>query len=71
MPYISEQLGKVKSLKGYIVEVEFMGNLKPNINDILVCPKCKNSLNISNRKAICTSCKQEFNKKGNIWDFRI
>ena len=39
MPYISEQLGKVKSLKGYIVEVEFMGNLKPNINDILVLEK--------------------------------
>ena len=39
MPYISEQLGKVKSLKGYIVEAEFMGNLKPNINDILVLEK--------------------------------
>ncbi|KKP65986.1 MAG: hypothetical protein UR61_C0007G0006 [candidate division WS6 bacterium GW2011_GWE1_34_7] len=42
-----------------------------NLEDILVCPKCKHSLNISNKKAICVSCNKEFNKKDNIWDFRI
>ncbi|HLC93628.1 MAG TPA: F0F1 ATP synthase subunit beta [Patescibacteria group bacterium] len=34
-----ENIGKVKSLKGYIIEVEFVGENKPGINDIIVMEK--------------------------------
>ena len=42
-----------------------------NIEDILLCPKCKGDLNIIDKKAVCKGCKKEYYKKENIWDFRI
>ena len=45
-----------------------MGN---ELKDILVCPRCKEELNITEKKAVCTNCKKEYYKKENIWDFRI
>ena len=42
-----------------------------SIEEILVCPKCKSPLTFTNKEAVCKSCKQEYNKEGNIWDFRI
>jgi ubiquinone/menaquinone biosynthesis C-methylase UbiE len=41
------------------------------LEDILVCPKCKGTLNIQNTVAICKKCKSKYEKKSNIWDFRI
>lgn len=41
------------------------------LEDILVCPKCKDSLNFTKNKATCSSCREEFLKKDNIWDFRV
>ena len=42
-----------------------------NLEDILVCPNCKNNLLFKNDTAICSKCKKNYTKKENIWDFRI
>ncbi|MBI2357266.1 class I SAM-dependent methyltransferase [Candidatus Dojkabacteria bacterium] len=41
------------------------------LTDILVCPHCKADLRIESKKAVCTKCMMNFNKEGNIWDFRV
>jgi ubiquinone/menaquinone biosynthesis C-methylase UbiE len=41
------------------------------VEDLLVCPSCKNSLSFSNNRAICNTCKKTYHKKDNIWDYRI
>lgn len=42
------------------------------IEDILVCPKCKGTLDIIQTKtALCTKCSSEYFKKEGIWDFRV
>jgi len=46
-------------------------DLKENILDILVCPECKGNLSFNGVIAKCNSCKLEFEKKENIWDFRV
>ncbi|HRI05616.1 MAG TPA: methyltransferase domain-containing protein [Candidatus Dojkabacteria bacterium] len=44
----------------------------PNkLEDILVCPICKGDLKFSKETATCTSCNKTFEKKKNIWDFRV
>jgi ubiquinone/menaquinone biosynthesis C-methylase UbiE len=60
----------IKSIK----EIENEGskkNIGNRVDDILVCPKCKGELNITEKKAVCKECKKEYYKKENIWDFRI
>lgn len=52
--------GNVKSIKDY-----------NTLQSILVCPKCKGSLNIEGDKAVCSECKSIYSKEKNIWDFRI
>jgi len=46
-------------------------NQAASLEELLVCPKCKGSLIISNNSAECKDCNLEFSKKKNIWDFRI
>jgi len=41
-----------------------------SLEDILVCPRCKNSLHFSGDIAICRKCQKKYYKKENIWDFR-
>ncbi len=41
------------------------------LEDILVCPKCKGVLSITNNKAKCKKCSLTFTKEDDIWDFRI
>ena len=33
------------------------------IEDILVCPQCKGELEITNKRAVCRHCKNEYLKK--------
>jgi len=42
-----------------------------NLEDILVCPKCKDPLAFKDNTASCSKCKNRYKKKENIWDFRI
>ncbi len=43
-----------------------------NIQEVLVCPQCKSSLDFNqNEIASCNKCKREYIKKNNIWDFRV
>jgi len=41
------------------------------LEDILVCPKCKGELTITNNQAKCKNCSSTFVKENDIWDFRI
>ena len=60
----------IKSIKD-IKKEESKRDIGGDIIDILVCPKCKGDLNITEKKAVCNECKKEYYKKENIWDFRI
>jgi len=42
-----------------------------DIQEILCCPKCKESLSFTKSRAKCNRCKSLFFKKKNIWDFRV
>lgn len=42
-----------------------------NLEDLLACPACRESLVITNKKANCTKCNQNYFKKDGIWDFRV
>ena len=42
-----------------------------SIQEILVCPNCKETLIFTKEKAVCENCKKEYLKKENIWDFRV
>ena len=57
----------IKSIK----DMDSKKNIGEDMKDILVCPKCKGDLNITDKKAVCKECKKEYYKKENIWDFRI
>lgn len=41
------------------------------LTDLLVCPKCQGNLLFKSTLATCSNCKSTYNKKENIWDFRI
>ena len=41
------------------------------LKQILVCPKCKGDLDFNDHKATCTQCNAVFEKKLNVWDFRV
>lgn len=41
------------------------------LEDILSCPKCKDELDIDRNSAVCKNCKEKYEKKENIWDFRV
>ncbi len=42
------------------------------IEEILVCPNCKNKLTFqSSEEAFCKKCKKRYRKTNDIWDFRI
>jgi ubiquinone/menaquinone biosynthesis C-methylase UbiE len=54
--------------------IEKAGKNKLNyskIEDILVCPKCKNNLIFKKEESVCTACKSKFEKVAGIWDFRV
>ncbi len=57
---------KFKSMKENKIIVE-----KSNLQDILCCPKCKGELEINVNDAKCITCSMKYEKKDNIWDFRI
>lgn len=41
------------------------------IKDILVCPECKSQMEFEKDIAKCRECNKTYDKKENIWDFRI
>lgn len=41
------------------------------LEDILACPECKGSLHINSDIATCEKCKKVYEKKDNVWDFRV
>jgi len=41
------------------------------IEDLFVCPKCKEELIMKEDEAYCAICGNKYYKKENIWDFRI
>jgi ubiquinone/menaquinone biosynthesis C-methylase UbiE len=41
------------------------------LEDILACPKCKNSLYFDNKSCFCDICKKKYFRKDGVWDFRI
>lgn len=60
------------------LKTTYTGNIKKgyqiynDLEDILVCPSCKNDLGfVKENVAICKKCKKEYQKKDNIWDFRV
>lgn len=42
-----------------------------NLEEILICPKCKGELNFKKEECICKECKHRYEKVVGIWDFRI
>lgn len=42
-----------------------------DLEDILVCPKCKSDLVFKNEECICSKCKSRYEKVAGIWDFRV
>ncbi len=45
--------------------------IEKNFQDILVCPKCKSQLVFKDSECRCKQCNNRYQKKNNIWDFRI
>lgn len=41
------------------------------LQQILACPKCKNSLRFGENVAVCNNCQRDYIKSNNIWDFRV
>lgn len=46
-------------------------SISKRIEDVLVCPKCHGSLKFDRDIAYCKSCDTQYEKKENIWDFRV
>jgi ubiquinone/menaquinone biosynthesis C-methylase UbiE len=46
-------------------------DVSSSLEDILVCPICKEGMEIKGGKATCKECKKTFKKVQNIWDFRV
>jgi len=46
-------------------------DVSSSLEDILVCPICKEGMEIKGGKATCNDCKKTFKKVQNIWDFRV
>lgn len=58
-------------LKTKVVEKTPTTNNPEKLEDMLVCPICKDPLEIGESKATCKSCDVEYLKEGEIWDFRV
>ena len=41
------------------------------LDDLLVCPNCKNKLTIDKNRAVCKNCNAKYFKKKGVWDLRI
>jgi SAM-dependent methyltransferase len=41
------------------------------LEEILVCPECKNKLTFKDNSAMCTKCNKEYFKKDGVWDLRV
>ncbi|MGI5897894.1 MAG: class I SAM-dependent methyltransferase [Candidatus Dojkabacteria bacterium] len=47
-------------------------NITGDLNQILLCPKCKSDLLFkSSTEAQCKKCKTKYKKENDIWDFRV
>ncbi len=44
---------------------------KTDIAEILVCPRCRSSLNFSNNFSVCNNCSSKYGKYKGYFDFRI
>lgn len=53
------------------IKSEKENNKYRNLEEILACPKCGGNLTFNDSQAQCCECKTMYNKKSNIWDFRI
>lgn len=60
----SVYFNSVLSKKGKRVEAN-------TLNQILICPSCKEKLEFNGDKAKCTKCLEKYEKKKGIWDFRV
>lgn len=47
------------------------GEKYEDLEDILLCPSCRENLEIDDYKAVCKNCEKKYIKKEGVWDFRV
>jgi hypothetical protein len=47
------------------------GEKYEELEQILLCPSCRENLEIEDNEAVCKNCDKKYIKKEGVWDFRV